>query len=65
MLNLQGYLLIKEAATFLGVSQSTLRNWDRAGKLAPYRHPINGYRLYEKAELESLLHHVKQSTATD
>lgn len=52
---LAGYLTISEAAIFLGVSASTLRNWDREGKLTAKRHPINGYRLYEKGELESLL----------
>jgi len=43
------------AAILLGVSRSTLRNWDRAGKLKPYRHPINKYRLYRLKDLEELL----------
>ena len=46
------YLTIGGAAELLGVSISTLRNWDRAGKLLALRHPINGYRLYERAALE-------------
>ena len=37
------YLKVKEAAVFLGVSPSTLRNWDREGKLKAKRHPVNGY----------------------
>jgi hypothetical protein len=41
--NFGDYLTVKEAATFLGVSPSTLRNWDRAGKLKATRHPVNGY----------------------
>ena len=49
------YLTIKDAADFLGVSPSTLRNWDRSGKLETHRNPLNGYRLYRKAELEALL----------
>ena len=53
------YLTVSEAAEFLGVSSSTLRNWDRHGKLSPRRHPINGYRLYEKSELERLLRKTK------
>jgi MerR family transcriptional regulator, copper efflux regulator len=53
--NLQGYLTVKEAAQFLGVSPKTLRNWDRLGKLKPRRHPLNGYRLYRRRELQSLL----------
>ena len=28
------YLTVKAAAEFLGVCPSTLRNWDRAGKLS-------------------------------
>lgn len=54
-LKLQDYLQIKAAAAFLGVSASTLRNWERAGKLVAHRHPINGYRLYRKADLEAIL----------
>lgn len=53
--NLADYLTVGEAALLLGVSSSTLRNWDRAGKLKPYRHPLNGYRLYRRNELEALL----------
>jgi len=49
------YLTVKEAAAVLGVSASTLRNWDRAGKLSPVRHPVNGYRLYPREHLEKLL----------
>ena len=55
MSKLDGYLRIKEAATYLGVSPNTLRNWGRGGKLAERRHPINGYRLYDKDELDQLL----------
>lgn len=58
-LKLDGYLTIHEAAAFLGVSPSTLRNWDKNGKLVPYRHPINKYRLYKLSELEKLLESVR------
>jgi MerR family transcriptional regulator, copper efflux regulator len=58
---LQDYLQIKAAAAFLGVSVNTLRNWERLGKLPTYRHPINGYRLYKKADLETLLAAVRRS----
>ncbi len=53
--NLREYLTVKQAAAMLGVSTKTLRNWDRAGRFKPRRHPINGYRLYRKDELEGLL----------
>ncbi len=49
-----GFLTVKEAAAFLGVSEATLRRWDRAGKLRARRHPMNQYRLYLRTELEQL-----------
>jgi MerR family transcriptional regulator, copper efflux regulator len=53
--SLSDYLTVKMAAEFLGVSPSTLRNWDREGKLKPHRHPMNRYRLYLRVELEAVL----------
>ncbi len=55
MAKINEYLTVGEAAELLGVSKDTLRRWDRAGKLEARRHPITGYRLYLKAELEDLL----------
>jgi excisionase family DNA binding protein len=55
MVSFKDYLTIKEAAEFIAVTTTTLRNWDRQGKLVPARHPVNGYRLYRKSELEKLL----------
>jgi DNA-binding transcriptional MerR regulator len=52
-------LTIAEAAKFLEVSVSTLRNWDKGGKLKPIRHPINGYRLYNYSELLALKQRIK------
>lgn len=49
------YVTVGKAATLVGVSASTLRNWDRSGKLIAYRHPINGYRLYRRSDLRQLL----------
>lgn len=62
VLNIADYLTIGDAAKQLGVSRSTLRNWDKANKLKPYRHPVNGYRLYNRQELESLLKDIKLGT---
>lgn len=53
--NLRDYLTVSEAASVVGVSASTLRNWDRAGKLDAVRHPVNAYRLYRRSDLEGLL----------
>lgn len=54
-MNIKEYMTIKEASELLGVDKMTLRRWDKLGKLKPYRHPLNGYRLYKKTELEELL----------
>ena len=59
--NIETYLTVGEAASMLGVSRSTLRNWDRAGKVRAYRHPVNGYRLYREEELIVLLEKVNAS----
>lgn len=52
---IQDYLTIHEAAELLGVSASTLRAWDRAGKLTAIRNPMNRYRLYRREDLEAFL----------
>lgn len=56
---MQGFLTVGTAASFLGVSPSTLRNWDREGKLKAIRHPINGYRLYSRRELQRLMKNIR------
>ena len=48
------WLQVGDAASLLGVSEKTLRNWDGAGKLRPVRHPINGYRLYKTSDIHRL-----------
>ena len=60
MEKLRDYLRIAEAAEYLGVSPNTLRNWENAGKLVAYRHPLNKYRLFKKAELDALLRKVRK-----
>ena len=55
MPKLDDYLLIAEAADYLGVCQNTLRNWGASGKIRERRHPINGYRIYTKQDLDRLL----------
>jgi len=63
MEKLDGYLRIKDAAQYLGVSQKTLRNWGRDGKIAEHRHPMNNYRLYTKSDLARLLRLAERSRA--
>ena len=52
---LSNYLMVAEASEVLGVSQNTLRKWADDGKVKTRRHPINGYRLFERSDLEKLL----------
>ena len=54
------YLTILDASKFLKVTAQTLRNWDKAGKLKPHRHPINNYRLYKKSDLKRLLKKIEK-----
>ncbi len=55
------YLKIKEVAEILGVTPLTLRNWDKAGKLTAYRHPINNYRIYKPEDIELLLRRLEST----
>lgn len=45
---------IKVAARLLGVTAQTIRNWVSAGRLPAKRHPINGYRLFNLADIERI-----------
>ena len=61
MENLRDFLRVAEAAEYLGVSPNTLRNWENASKIAAHRHPVNGYRLFKKKELDALLKRLQES----
>jgi excisionase family DNA binding protein len=60
VVKLRDYLRISEAADYLGVSPNTLRNWQNAGKVVAVRHPVNGYRLFKREDLDALLMLVAQ-----
>lgn len=45
---------IKEAAVILGVTQQTLRNWDKTDKLKPIRTPTNR-RKYKIEDIEHII----------
>lgn len=62
---LKDFLRISEAAEYLGVSPNTLRNWENAGKIVAYRHPVNSYRLFKQEELDALLGQVQPSAAEE
>lgn len=53
--NLKDLLSIGEAAQILGVSEATLRRWDRSGKFKAIKHPINNFRLYRREDLQAFL----------
>lgn len=44
---------IKKAAKMLGVAQSTLREWDKNGRLKPIR-TVGGHRRYRLADLTKI-----------
>ncbi|QRE78324.1 DNA (cytosine-5-)-methyltransferase (plasmid) [Methylobacterium aquaticum] len=62
VLTQRDWLQVRDAASLLGVSEKTLRNWDKAGKLRPARHPINGYRIYRAADLHELKRELNRPT---
>lgn len=47
-------LSISEAAEYIGVLPLTLRNWERDGKIKPFR-TLGGHRRFRKRELDILL----------
>jgi predicted ATPase len=47
------WVSVKTASALLGVSEQTLRRWDRSGVLPAQRHPINNYRVYDEARLRA------------
>jgi DNA-binding transcriptional MerR regulator len=56
-------LTIKQTAKVLGVSEVTLRRWDKAGKFSPHRHPLNGYRCYSRAAVLRLRRQIENGRA--
>lgn len=50
---------IEEAATYLGLTSQTLRNWDKSGKINCIRDPGSNYRLFSEDELDTIKSSVK------
>jgi molybdopterin-binding protein len=57
-------MLLSEAARAIGVSQDTLRRWDRAGKIRTRRDSANRRRVL-RAEVERLAGHPARHRAGD
>ena len=55
MAKINEFLTVGEASAYLGVSKTSLRRWDRAGALKARRHPVSGYRLYLRSDLDAFL----------
>lgn len=55
------YVTVHEAATILGVCSNTLRTWGASEKIPEYRHPVNNYRMYKRADLQELIQRLEQS----
>jgi excisionase family DNA binding protein len=51
---------IAEAARVLGVNASTLRRWEREGRIEPFR-TTGGHRRYDLDQLHGLAHALGQS----
>ena len=64
MLQQEGYLLVREASKILGVCPNTVRAWGADGKIPEFRHPLNNYRLYKRADLERVLKQLERSVST-
>lgn len=47
-------MTLSETSELVGKSKETLRRWDRQGKLVAAREPVSNYRVYRKAEVQSL-----------
>lgn len=59
------YLSISETAKLLNKSTKTLRRWDEEGKLIAVREPISNYRVYNRADVESLFADVLDENIED
>ena len=57
-------LNIKEASLYLNVSDETLRNWDRSGKL-PSIKTAGGHRRYQKEVLDEFIGIIKNDEISD
>ena len=61
MENFGNYLTVQEASKKLGVSASTLRNWDKSGKLKSQRNPYNDYRIYKQEDINNILQYLNEN----
>src|SRR5208283_4874002 len=63
VLEMEGFVRVKQAASILGVSPNTIRAWGAGGKVPEYRHPVNNYRLYKLADLKKILRRLEKTVS--
>lgn len=54
------YLKSGQAAKMLNISETTLRNWVKSGKLEPHHIANNGYKYYSKQKIQKLAKSLKK-----
>jgi len=55
MKKLDEYLKVSEASDYLGISVNTLRKWADEGRIPVRINAANGYRLFQREDLEGYL----------
>lgn len=52
---MKDYLTLTETSELIGKSKETLRRWNNEGILKAVREPVSNYRVYRKADVQTLL----------
>ncbi len=58
------YYTIGQFARLIGVSASTLREYDKNGTLVPHHRSPHGYRYYSDEQYQSFVHNKARPTVT-
>lgn len=57
------FMNVGQAATYLGVSAASLRNWSNRGLVPVYRTP-GGQRRYDATDLDDFMHSMREPVAS-
>jgi excisionase family DNA binding protein len=57
------FMNVGQAATYLGVSAASLRNWSNRGLVPVYRTP-GGQRRYDATDLDEFMHSMREPVAS-
>jgi excisionase family DNA binding protein len=58
------FMNVGQAATYLGVSAASLRNWSNRGLVPVYRTP-GGQRRYDATDLDDFMHSMREPVSSD